>query len=133
MATNKTIAPTNVTVQIPQMTDTPDMAVPANAIDKTIDAVNALNSQLGKMTVHGVATASGGTCNITAIKNGEFILLFYAGHMTSIFLGGSSTSIYTGGDDPTQYGFTLARNDKVFTLTRSNGNDFQYAWLEIIN
>lgn len=46
MATSKTLAPTNVTVQIPAMTDAPDMAVPANAIDKTIDAVNALNSQI---------------------------------------------------------------------------------------
>ena len=45
MATNKTIAPTGVTVQIPALTDTPDMSVPANAIDKAIDGINALNSQ----------------------------------------------------------------------------------------
>jgi len=46
MATNKTIAPTGVTVQIPGLTDAPDMSVPANAIDKAIDGINALNSQI---------------------------------------------------------------------------------------
>ena len=48
MATNKTIAPTGVTVQIPGLTDAPDMSVPANAIDKAIDGINALNSQLAQ-------------------------------------------------------------------------------------
>ena len=46
MATNKTIAPTGVTVQIPGLTDAPDMSVPANAIDKAIDGINTLNSQI---------------------------------------------------------------------------------------
>lgn len=50
MATNKTLAPTGVTVQVPAMSDPPSMAVPANAIDKTIDAVNALNSQLATVS-----------------------------------------------------------------------------------
>lgn len=49
MATSKTLAPTGVTVQVPAMTDAPDMAVPANAIDKTIDAVNALDSKTGNI------------------------------------------------------------------------------------
>lgn len=53
MATNKTLAPTGVTVQIPAMSDPPSMAVPANAIDKTIDAVNALNSQIVSMPYFG--------------------------------------------------------------------------------
>lgn len=42
MATNKTIQPTNVTVQIPAMSDQPNMSVPANAIDKSIDAINKI-------------------------------------------------------------------------------------------
>ena len=49
MAKSKTLAPTGETVQIPAMTDAPDMAVPANAIDKTIDAVNALDSKTGNI------------------------------------------------------------------------------------
>ena len=131
MATNKTLAPTNVTIAIPAMTDTPDAAVFSNCIDKEADAINTLNSQLGKAYVHGVLTASGGSCTFEAKGNGNFILLFYAGNVSSIFLGGQSTQLFVSIDDPTQKGFTLARNDKVFTLTRSNGNDFQYAWLEI--
>lgn len=133
MATSKTLAPTNVTISIPAMTDTPDASVFSNCVDKEADAINTLNSQLGKMTVHGVATASGGSCTITAIKNGEYIVFFYAGHMTSLFLAGTSTQVFFGGDDPADYGFTFTRNDKVYTITRTNGNDFQYAWLEITN
>lgn len=56
MATNKTLAPTGVTVQIPAMTDPPSMAVPANAIDKTIDAVNALNSNIEALATNGSTT-----------------------------------------------------------------------------
>lgn len=44
MATNKTIQPTNVTVQIPAMADVPDASVFSNAIDKSIDGINTLNS-----------------------------------------------------------------------------------------
>lgn len=45
MATSKTLAPTNVTISIPAMTDAPDQSVNSNCIDKLGDAVNALNSQ----------------------------------------------------------------------------------------
>lgn len=46
MATSKTLTPTNVTIQIPAMTDAPDQSVNSNCIDKLGDAVNTLNSQL---------------------------------------------------------------------------------------
>ena len=46
MATSKTLAPTNVTIQIPAMTDAPDQSVNSNCIDKLGDAVNTLNSQI---------------------------------------------------------------------------------------
>lgn len=83
MATNKTIAPTNVTVQIPAMTDAPDMAVPANAIDKAIDGINSLNSQLtnrrskGTFTsqyqpgVYGFVTTSATLCQLFIPMNFE--------------------------------------------------------------
>lgn len=48
MATSKTLAPTNQTIQIPAMTDVPDASVFSNCIDKEADAINALNSQLAK-------------------------------------------------------------------------------------
>ena len=46
MATSKTLAPTNVTISIPAMTDQPDASVFSNCVDKEADAINALNSQL---------------------------------------------------------------------------------------
>ena len=46
MATSKTLAPTNVTISIPAMTDAPNASVLANCADKEADAINALNSQL---------------------------------------------------------------------------------------
>ena len=47
MATSKTLAPTNVTISIPAMTDQPNASVLANCADKEADAINALNSQIG--------------------------------------------------------------------------------------
>ena len=48
MATSKTLAPTNVTISIPAMTDQPNASVLANCADKEADAINALNSQIGR-------------------------------------------------------------------------------------
>lgn len=47
MATSKTLAPTNVTISIPAMTDQPDASVFSNCVDKEADAINTLNSQIG--------------------------------------------------------------------------------------
>lgn len=46
MATSKVLAPTNVTIQIPEFTDQPDQRVNSNCIDKEADAINALNTQI---------------------------------------------------------------------------------------
>ena len=46
MATSKTLAPTNVTISIPAMTDAPNASVLSNCIDKEADAINTLNSQI---------------------------------------------------------------------------------------
>lgn len=59
MATNKTIQPTSVTVQIPAMTDTPDASVFSNAIDKSIDGINTLNSQIANLPDVSYASISG--------------------------------------------------------------------------
>ena len=56
MATSKTLAPTNVTISIPAMTDQPNASVLANCADKEADAINALNSQL--TTKNGTVTAA---------------------------------------------------------------------------
>ena len=44
MATSKTLTPTNVTISIPEMTDSPDASVFSNCVDKEADAINSLNS-----------------------------------------------------------------------------------------
>ena len=53
MATSKTLAPTNVTINIPAMADAPDASVFSNCVDKEADAINALNSNLTKTTKDG--------------------------------------------------------------------------------
>ena len=50
MATSKTLAPTNVTISIPAMTDAPNASVLSNCIDKEADAINTLNSQIANKT-----------------------------------------------------------------------------------
>ena len=46
MATTKTLTPTNQTISIPELSDSPDMSVPADAISKEADAINSLNSKI---------------------------------------------------------------------------------------
>ena len=58
MATSKTLAPTNVTIQIPAMTDTPDASVFSNCVDKEADAINALNSKIKDFVSLGQFSAS---------------------------------------------------------------------------
>ena len=56
MATSKTLAPTNVTISIPAMTDAPNASVLANCADKEADAINALNSQINGYTTMASST-----------------------------------------------------------------------------
>lgn len=65
MATSKTLAPTNVTISIPAMTDAPDASVFSNCVDKEADAINALNS-------HFVTTSASGTTD----GNGHLVTNF---------------------------------------------------------
>lgn len=88
MATNKTIAPTGVTVQIPALTDTPDMSVPANAIDKAIDGINTLNSQIANIVRSGSVS---GTTDSTGDINVQLSASSYIPIAFKI----------TGGDMPT--------------------------------
>lgn len=81
MATSKTLAPTNVTISIPAMTDAPDASVFSNCVDKEADAINALNSQ---MTYKGDVISIGDnskslTANLedlwTTLPKGQFPIL----------------------------------------------------------
>lgn len=46
MATTKTLTPTNQTISIPELTDSPDMSVASDAIDKEADAINTINGKV---------------------------------------------------------------------------------------
>lgn len=71
MATSKTLAPTNVTISIPAMTDAPDQSVNSNCIDKLGDAVNALNSQTAKVKNFGMAQIQASLVNPVTISAGD--------------------------------------------------------------
>jgi len=58
MATSKTLAPTNVTISIPAMTDAPNASVISNCLDKEADAINALNSQKVTKYRHSITNQS---------------------------------------------------------------------------
>ena len=60
MATTKTLTPTNQTISIPELTDAPDMSVPADALSKEADAINSLNSKIDD-NVKSVTNASWNT------------------------------------------------------------------------
>lgn len=90
MATSKTLTPTNVTIQIPAMTDAPDQSVNSNCIDKLGDAVNTLNS---KMTTAWIGN--------NTLANIQAALLTLAGDMADgerkgIEFGISTVSGYFG-------------------------------------
>ena len=54
MATSKTLTPTNVTIQIPAMSDAPNASVFSNCVDKLADAVNTLQSGKDWTLINGV-------------------------------------------------------------------------------
>lgn len=96
MATSKTLTPTNVTIQIPAMTDAPDQSVNSNCIDKLGDAVNTLNSHMANLL--RVTDATGTVSNLAphgavsvplslSIPDG-YRLYMYGPLRTSGFVGG---------------------------------------------
>ena len=58
MATSKTLTPTNVTISIPAMTDSPDASVFSNCVDKEADAINSLNSNISSYWLGNVSNLS---------------------------------------------------------------------------
>ena len=68
MATSKTLTPTNVTISIPAMTDSPDASVFSNCVDKEADAINSLNSKISKIKTEDVYASSESNWD-TAIEN----------------------------------------------------------------
>lgn len=76
MATSKTLAPTNVTISIPAMTDAPNASVISNCLDKEADAINALNSQKSNKVIVSFTTTSGN--NVFTLAANSRLLMFSA-------------------------------------------------------
>ena len=102
MATSKTLAPTNVTISIPAMTDQPDASVFSNCVDKEADAINALNSQIANpknvayTSVTGTSQAQFETALTTALDGmgtGEVrVCPAYANYSQSLTNGGQGVA-----------------------------------------
>ena len=68
MATNKTLTPTNVVIQIPDFTDRPDQRVTNNCIDKEADAINELNNNLSGLKFATLEQSTAGKTAGTAFE-----------------------------------------------------------------
>ena len=90
MATSKTLAPTNVTISIPAMTDQPDASVFSNCVDKEADAINALNSQLAR-------TVSQATLN-SKLTNVDINTVTVSGRVATINIRAQVGTAITGGE-----------------------------------
>lgn len=63
------------------------------------------------------------------IPGGRHGVVFYAGHMSSLFNNNDAyTNIYSGGDSFSDAGFTITKSASTYTLTRTNGNRFSWAY-----
>ena len=71
MATTKTIQPTGETINLPEMTDRPDMSVVSTSLGKVVDAVNSDNASLIK-TEEALAIISTGNTH-GAINAGQYV------------------------------------------------------------
>lgn len=137
MATSKTLAPTNVTISIPAMTDAPNASVLANCADKEADAINALNSQLAS-TSGGVpkrqagVIAAGGSATISLSSdysaNTEYALvaLNYSGNALGgsalVFLGRGTGKYKDLIGSMESANYTLAYSGNVWTITNNSSN-----------
>lgn len=75
MATSKTLAPTNVTISIPAMTDAPNASVISNCLDKEADAINTLNSQTTQVVIPTFNNGSYGTADLFICAVGRVVTL----------------------------------------------------------
>ncbi len=74
MATSKTLTPTNVTISIPEMTDSPDASVFSNCVDKEADAINTLNSKIGSFKLVETNVAGGSNITISTTNNTRLMI-----------------------------------------------------------
>ena len=107
MATSKTLAPTNVTISIPAMTDAPNASVLSNCIDKEADAINTLNSQLGGLQIIQLTkSVSSGFFKITTadgVANNKLLIVQNCYVTSSHLVGLNFTVQHNGANGYTVY------------------------------
>ena len=123
MATSKTLAPTNVTISIPAMTDQPNASVLANCADKEADAINALNSQLANLpnvayTAISGANQSAFETSLTAAfsyipTNGVRVCPAIASYSGSITAGSQAIAFLSKPSSGVLWAFLIVANNTV--------------------
>jgi len=135
MATNKTIQPTNVTVQIPEMTDKPNQATNSNCLDKIIDGVNALNSNLsnqqsyanGLLSAITVHTANNADAN-NYKESGTYYFTTGCSNVPGTYFLFTVIN-HTGGDFVIQFGARAAEKTRFYIRMFSSNSWAE--WSEI--
>lgn len=126
MATSKTLAPTNVTISIPAMTDAPDASVFSNCVDKEADAINALNSKIAPMT-NAYRVNWGTSLTWTFLTSLSFLIInatmmivvWTASTSDLAILVTSSSGTYRKQGVNGVVNFGTTSTDESYTLTRS--------------
>ena len=121
MATNKTLTPTNVTIQIPDFTDRPDQRVTNNCIDKEADAINALNSNVTSLlplVIHGLWKSGQ---NLTIPAGGTYSTIIFVGYMQGH--GNISLLIVKNGNTVTTYGLSGSQWTSGYHSFSASGNN----------
>lgn len=120
MATSKVLAPTNVTIQIPEFTDQPDQRVNSNCLDKEADAINALNTQIANVETDLVnsafcvtgATGGGATSVSITLPIGAMFDTLHPVFMFSIYRSPNS-------DANEGYGILKIDNGTVYLVSKT--------------
>ena len=118
MATSKTLAPTNVTISIPAMTDQPNASVLANCADKEADAINALNSQLSARF------------NNTAITSMSDLISYFGTYKIGLTRVSNTVGNLLSGHNRTGLciGFEITSEYSAFIFLDSNGETYS-GWI----
>ena len=119
MATNKTLAPTNVTIAIPAMADKPDASVFSNCVDKEADAINALNSNMDNVINANVLT----DLNYVPPKINLIYMKRYSNSTLNV-PDASSGMVFTlkiASDGSSVIQFAVSYSLKIYTRRRSSG------------
>ena len=118
MATSKTLAPTNVTISIPAMTDAPNASVISNCLDKEADAINALNSQSAKKAEKRLA--AGESAAFTFSNYQTAALIFCAAGDTNAALYIFSNGYLAPVTTDSNVTVTLSQDYKTITVTNAS-------------